>query len=940
MLLKLPPSLQYPITITKIHKRVGDDVVFNDTLFDYTFKVKVPWGSRDSDEEEWREETHGSKFESSVEGKLKLWRVWETDVIYSPREIVEVEEPCPHDIQVNGMCAMCGKDMTLFNSYNSEVTDSERAPIRMSHDTQALTVSEQEATRVEDAAKRRLLASKKLSLVVDLDQTIIHAAVDPTIAEWQKDRDNPNYEAVKDVRAFQLIDDGPGMRGCWYYIKLRPGLMDFLERISKLYELHIYTMGTRQYAQQIAKIVDPTRKYFGDRILSRDESGSMTAKSLQRLFPVDTKMVVIIDDRGDVWKWSDNLVKVAPFDFFVGIGDINSSFLPKKQEIQPGPEPKTEEPAPSDNRSNGATDSAASTNGTDVSALEQLVAMGGGDDPAVREMQTSKQEEAISSQVADKPLLQMQKRLDEEDEAAAAAEEAASSTSSSDDGEKDSSNANGHVTELDEVPPSPDESTLFKTSSTTSSAHQRHSLLNNDDKELTFLERSLKNVHSAFYSEYDRRRLSNKGGRVATLAGKRKLPLAPQDSESTPNDLVLVPDIKFVMPAMKRKVLDGVVIVFSGVLPLSADIQNADISVWAKSFGATIEHEVRRKTTHLVAARTGTAKVRQALKRKVVKVVSTKWLLQCFSEWRKVDETPYLLEPRAPSSTQDSVKTKTSEEDFLRSFLSSSEDESDSDASREDGEDSDTDTNSRNDRKAAKRLKLDTDRLGDDDDLIRDAYDEEDGNAEHSPLNLDVDERNDIDQELKDFLGSDAESDSDTESVASSIKSGRMPTRKRKLEEMSASGQSKIESNLGPDDSSDPLFTSNVGRSGGVRDAIRPAAATAQDFNTVPAAVLDGQVPDNDETVKEQEQIEGEELQEAAEEEDSDDELARELERELEDDEDSDDAEDEVGGGGNAEEGGFMGASGGGGGGVNDIEEGEGEQSRDIEDWSRDLDEK
>lgn len=211
--------------------------------------------------------------------------------------------------------------------------DSYRAPIQMAHDNTTLTVSEKEATRVEEDAKRRLLASRRLSLVVDLDQTIIHATVDPTVGEWKEDKDNPNYEALKGVRQFQLIDDGPGMRGCWYYIKLRPGLEDFLQNVAELYELHIYTMGTRAYAQNIADIIDPTRKLFGDRILSRDESGSLTAKNLQRLFPVDTKMVVIIDDRGDVWRWSPNLIKVSPYDFFVGIGDINSSFLPKKQDL-------------------------------------------------------------------------------------------------------------------------------------------------------------------------------------------------------------------------------------------------------------------------------------------------------------------------------------------------------------------------------------------------------------------------------------------------------------------------------------------------------------------------------------------------------------------------------------------------------------------------------
>src|SRR5271154_2580598 len=56
----------------------------------------------------------------------------------------------------------------------------------------------------------------------------------------------------------------------------------------------------------------------------------MARKSIERLFPVDQSTVAVIDDRGDVWGWQSNLVKVMPYDFFVGIGDINSSFLPKQ----------------------------------------------------------------------------------------------------------------------------------------------------------------------------------------------------------------------------------------------------------------------------------------------------------------------------------------------------------------------------------------------------------------------------------------------------------------------------------------------------------------------------------------------------------------------------------------------------------------------------------
>jgi len=39
---------------------------------------------------------------------------------------------------------------------------------------------------------------------------------------------------------------------------LRPGLAHFLAETNKLFECHIYTMGSRDYAKQIAEIIDPT----------------------------------------------------------------------------------------------------------------------------------------------------------------------------------------------------------------------------------------------------------------------------------------------------------------------------------------------------------------------------------------------------------------------------------------------------------------------------------------------------------------------------------------------------------------------------------------------------------------------------------------------------------------------------------------------------------
>ena len=620
-------------------------------------------------------------------------------------------------------------------TYNTDVMDSMRAPIQMVHDNTALTVSKREATRVEEDAKRRLLSARRLSLVVDLDQTIIHATVDPTVGEWKEDQSNPNQDAVKDVRDFQLTDDGPLVRRCSYYIKLRPGLEEFLHKISNFYELHIYTMGTRAYAHNIANIIDPDRKLFGDRILSRDESGSLTAKNLQRLFPVDTKMVVIIDDRGDVWKWSPNLIKVSPYDFFVGIGDINSSFLPKKPELAPGPnaprvkKDKTQIQAAATTSTNGSFSGGGSD--TEISALEQLVTMGGADNPILLQQQANQQEEAIMHQVEDRPLLQKQKELDAEDEAAGSQVSAESESSSS----------------------SLDESQEM--------TRHRHHLLEDHDTELHQLQERLERVHRQFFEEYDRRRTHALGGRIAALRGEKA---APKDKDV---DLKLVPDIKTIMPQIKRQVLDGVILVFSGVLPLGTDTQNADISLWAKSFGAVIASKIGSKTTHLVAGRNRTAKVREATRYPKITIVTTQWLLDSLTQWKRLDENPYIV-PVHPEDRGEPIMGSSpgSKDAAESSWLSSSEEDTGVSFTDDDG-------------------KYDVPSFGIHADDFEDADDEilkSSGLTDVSPIGYDADQQAAIHDELKEFLGSDDdESESDNDVVLLATES-LTDTRKRKRE--------------------------------------------------------------------------------------------------------------------------------------------------------------
>ncbi|ODQ66392.1 hypothetical protein NADFUDRAFT_82224 [Nadsonia fulvescens var. elongata DSM 6958] len=561
--------------------------------------------------------------------------------------VVSVTESCTHDVQYGGMCALCGakideQDYTGFN-------DKDRAPIAMSHDNTGLKVSYDEAERIEKDISKQLLASRKLILVVDLDQTVIHVTVDPTVGDWKKDPNNPNHKSVKDVVAFSLEENAPppnykGQRRppqlCWYYVKLRPGLQKFLEDVSKLYELHIYTMATRAYALAISKIIDPEGKYFGDRILSRDESGSLIQKDLKRLFPVDTSMVAIIDDRGDVWKWSANLIKVVPYDFFVGIGDINSSFLPQRVGTLT-PTAKIEEVIEGNTLNpklvNGAT-AGSSSNDVDedveASTVDQLVAISGGaDNKELLAVQESRHSASIEAQQHDRPLAKLQHDLE--------------------------------VAETDADAELISESNIQE-------VHEHHrGVLQDNDTELCNLNVALVHIHREFYSAYD------------------KMRKAPRYDGSIKRNKNGAPDMQVIMTRMKGKVFDGCVFLFSGVIPLGSSLDRADIVQWVRSFGAVVVGDFITTVTHVIATSGGTKKVYQASKYPHINVVYPAWIFKCIAGWARVPEDDYLLKPRIEAI---STENNTSNETANESNTKNADDSNDMDLD-EDFEDEDIDIN-------------------------------------------------------------------------------------------------------------------------------------------------------------------------------------------------------------------------------------------------------
>lgn len=613
----LPPSVPFPVTVTAVLCTPGDEVKKHTTLVKYRYwDYQDDPNSKEAIPPKIRVECIGT-FESPIEGEVTGVGIHVNDEIaHSGVELCTVQEPCDHSVQYGGLCALCGRaveDEKDYSGYNYE----DRATIAMSHDNTGLRISLDEATKIEQNTTQRLVDDHKLILVVDLDQTIIHATVDPTVGEWQRDPQNPNYPFVKDVQCFCLEEEPmipPGWVGarptptkCWYYVKLRPGLKEFLARVSELYELHIYTMATRNYALAIAAIIDPTREYFGDRILSRDESGLLTHKNLKRLFPVDQSMVVIIDDRGDVWQWEANLIKVVPYDFFVGIGDINLSFLPKKNGQLVGPTKKRktiarleamEEDAVErgDGNTTESPEDAPDTAESDVadsdaevsSPVDRILELGGGENNKSLLMeQLITRNQSLEQQQTERPLAKLQHNLDR------------------------------IIHEHEHDAPTPESDAKDE---------EDENLLYDDDTELTSLQAALLNIHSEYYKSY-------------------------RDYTSR-KDLVR-PDLTTIIPKLKHPCLAGMVVLFSGILPLGMNIDNADIVIWCRQFGMRVVNEVYPEVTHVVCRDPNSSFMKPGLTLKVrvakktnskVKIVNPDWLFACLSLWKKVDEDDYLID--------------------------------------------------------------------------------------------------------------------------------------------------------------------------------------------------------------------------------------------------------------------------------------------------------
>jgi TFIIF-interacting CTD phosphatase-like protein len=127
---------------------------------------------------------------------------------------------------------------------------------------------------LKGCASRIDVSKDKLALVLDLDHTLVHAVCARFIAQEY----DVNSRDFKDMVERARISTSTRLLIHGSKCAVRP---EMLEDLKSTFTMYIYTMGTKAYAEEVKKILDPCGVIFGKRVLSRCDTPTSASNSYQ-----------------------------------------------------------------------------------------------------------------------------------------------------------------------------------------------------------------------------------------------------------------------------------------------------------------------------------------------------------------------------------------------------------------------------------------------------------------------------------------------------------------------------------------------------------------------------------------------------------------------------------------------------------------------------------
>lgn len=152
-----------------------------------------------------------------------------------------------------------------------------------------LDLSDLEANSLPALLPEETIRGKHITLVLDLDETLVHSTLEPC--------DDADF----------TIQVSSNMEQHTFYVRQRPYLKTFLERVSDMFEIVLFTASQRFYAEQLLDHLDPDRKFFSRREYRETcvLSEGIFTKDLTVL-GVDLAKVAIVDNSPQVFRWQVN----------------------------------------------------------------------------------------------------------------------------------------------------------------------------------------------------------------------------------------------------------------------------------------------------------------------------------------------------------------------------------------------------------------------------------------------------------------------------------------------------------------------------------------------------------------------------------------------------------------------------------------------------------
>ncbi|KAL0249519.1 hypothetical protein GEMRC1_004749 [Eukaryota sp. GEM-RC1] len=208
---------------------------------------------------------------------------------------------CDHPLKYADLCTICGAHVPSTEDNN--MIPSGQANL-------SLSISATEAAKRAADQRSKLISSRRLTAVLDLDHTLLHCTAVPFTNLSKIPFSQSDLEQASTPSAPVTFFDLDGFR---YFLQIRPFAREFIKKLSTVFDVYVFTMGTRAYAFRCLHHLQVLSEIPESHVFSRDDVDSKTGrKTIIRIFPTGTTMTIILDDNFPVWGAFGPLVHIIP----------------------------------------------------------------------------------------------------------------------------------------------------------------------------------------------------------------------------------------------------------------------------------------------------------------------------------------------------------------------------------------------------------------------------------------------------------------------------------------------------------------------------------------------------------------------------------------------------------------------------------------------------